>query len=124
MTFDSMTSVPFFPETVSINYRKDKNNQPDDSDNDNDGFVTPHITYKIVNVEFHFTIYTIFVDSETRGKTGTVNWASIRRRIRLIQYALDAAVGHKPHQGNKNKKGVGNPRAYESKRNGCDIKNR
>jgi hypothetical protein len=59
----------FFPVAISVNDQQDKNNEAGDNENDDDGFVTPHIAYKIGNVRTHtFPIYTTFVECETDGK--------------------------------------------------------
>jgi hypothetical protein len=57
--------APFlsFPLAISVDDQQDKNNEAGDSENDDDGFVTPHIAYKIGNVRTHiFTTYTIFIE--------------------------------------------------------------
>jgi hypothetical protein len=65
-----VASFLFFPVAIGVNDQQGENNQAADSDNDDDGLVTPHIAYKIRNVRTHtFLIYTIFVESEMHVKT-------------------------------------------------------
>jgi hypothetical protein len=58
---------------ISVNDQRDKNNEAGDSENDDDGLVTPHPAYKIGNVRTHiFPTYTIFIEYETHDQAPVI----------------------------------------------------